>query len=255
MGLRCPSCGEDNRDGAPFCMMCKEVLKRVPSSSSRPPPAPNGAAPPPPVTSRFDHARMAQAMTALDPMSAGFGMTLDFSLASVMSLDVFQDEMWGPDGDAPGRPDWKPGAARMSAIERLSAYLGEVVRRTTSGTTWQDDPARPDDPHRSVVVVNGRRFSPFERVLQRAREGARHDFYSWVVAIRPLAPGDAASFVSQAQNLLARSQIPVETRNALALRLFRQALALDPKLAPGLAPTVARLEAEKRDVEARVLGP
>lgn len=29
MGLRCPSCGEDNRDGAPFCGMCKAVLTRA----------------------------------------------------------------------------------------------------------------------------------------------------------------------------------------------------------------------------------
>jgi tetratricopeptide (TPR) repeat protein len=242
----CPACGENNRDGALCCSMCQAVLRRA-----------SEAAP----STRVDYAAVARqrADPARDPMLASFGATLDFSTASVVVLDAFFDEMWGPDGDARGRVDHAPSQSKLNLALGFGAYLGEVARRLTQGR-WQDDPARPDQPLAASVVVAGSLLSPFAAVLTRFRDGNARPLRAFVddaraAARRPADAREAREHEEHARALLTRSSLPVETRAAVALALLRAARAADPSSGPRLSPQIAALEAEAIAAPAPIAAP
>lgn len=243
MALICPSCGESNRDGAPFCGMCKAVLNRSrPSSVGAPPTArPPSAAPPRPS---IDYAALAARHATPDVYTESFGLTYDYSLASIVLLDAFLDELWGEAAQAPGQLDWEPGPTRVHAMVGIAAYVGEVIRRRVGGR-WTSPPEHPSDPRAGTVQVGSALHWPFGAVLDRLREGSSHALHPFTTRITPATRADAPAFEAQAASLLARSRLPVETRDALAIRLLEAAVSLDPSSAPRLAPLVARLAAER----------
>jgi hypothetical protein len=215
----CPSCGEKNKAGAPFCGMCKAVLNRSRASSAPAPirtSAPTPAPVAPPVV--LDQPALAARLAVPDFYSESFGIRYDYSLASVVALDAFLDEMWGEAGEAPGQLDFEPGSARTQVMVQYAAYLGEVFRRR-SGASWSQAPEHPNDPRAAFLALGGTLHWPFGRVLERLREGASHDLFSWVRAIVPPTAEDARAFDAHADEMTARSRLPAETRDAVVRRL------------------------------------
>lgn len=151
--VQCPACGAANRPPAGYCMRCGKPLPARDCAAAR-------------------HASAFAERERKGPFLGAFPDALDFSLASLPKLDALMSELWGDAGEAPGRPDWQPSAARMPVVIDFGTYLGEVLCRALPAR-WEMNPQHPEVVIAARVIdAQGRRINPFAQVGARLRDGA-----------------------------------------------------------------------------------
>lgn len=97
------------------------------------------------------------------------GYRADFSPCSIRSVDSFLDEH-APDGVI--RPEGLLGDRLGQRLFGLGGYVGEVLRRSMGGT-WEGDDADPEaEITVSLLLSDGGRVWPVQRVMKRAANGA-----------------------------------------------------------------------------------
>ncbi|MBK7978245.1 MAG: zinc ribbon domain-containing protein [Deltaproteobacteria bacterium] len=270
MALTCSTCGYENRADAAYCGMCKAVFRpraagsavargtppeatAARAAASEPAAAPRSASP------TFDPAAIARELAALpDPFLESFGVTLDRSLASLRLLDLFIDETWGTDGEAPGDDSYRPSRGKQHLILGFGSYLGEVVRDLVGGAWW-DDPAHPGNPTATALVIGESRIFPIARVYKRLRDGASDPLHPLALyVVRQIDPrrlvACAGDYERHAQHFVSASQLPGERVDEIAAELLRTAAGLDPsralELEARLAALVKRRAADGRSATA-----
>lgn len=182
-------------------------------------------------------------------------LDLDFSFASVHTLDVYIAEMWGTKGESPRTETWEMGR-KGPVIYSIGCYFGEVLRRQWGGT-WREDPNRPGDMlFASVQLAAGLSCYPIARVFKRFKEGESDGLEAMVIALRskfPQTRDDAGPWLRQA------GHFERVKRPDLALSFYERALKFQleaPLRAQVEAAYQRGLEAEKKhqaaeaDVEA-----
>ena len=110
------------------------------------------------------------------------GITLDYSSASVATLDAFVGTYW---------PEGKPGAEKAipDAIQAAAAYLGEVIVRSAAGVRWiwAEKEEAP-----MLLFPRGERADTRTWVYRRIFEGqARRDLRHYYQVALDLASGAA----------------------------------------------------------------
>ncbi len=98
-------------------------------------------------------------------------LDVDFSLATITTLDVFIDDSWGTAGEAPEAETWKPKEGKWAVILNVGSYFGEVLRRIWGGQ-WIEDPDHGCDPLWTMVKLPpGITVFPIAKVYKRFKNG------------------------------------------------------------------------------------
>jgi len=117
----------------------------------------------------FDDQMSVCAQEAVTIARDRYGVTLDFSEASVKQLETLLAGMHGglPKLGDPARPSdqWI-----TSIAVTLGAYLGEILRRNLGGTWLKQNPTAPGSL--PVLNVHGNILTPCRKVLKRILEGS-----------------------------------------------------------------------------------
>lgn len=108
-----------------------------------------------------------------------FGITFDYSEASVELLEDWVDHLWGPEGPAPTE-------AELDSNTKLAgAYLGEVMIRHAGGRwAWASDPHQPAiemSPGRTALVLN--------KVYKRQVNGPHESLVDFYAEYRRMSRG------------------------------------------------------------------
>lgn len=152
-----------------------------------------------------------------------FGMTVDFSPASLVELDAFMDEMWGTDAREPG---WQPSQGQWAVIVNFGAYTGEVIRRRLGGT-W----ALAEGMHVAHAVIhfaNDWNVLPINKALKRMRDGAADALHPlWELATQHAGvqidrARVAAEYTAHAAAFPGKSHLPAEGKAEVVARLQAQ---------------------------------
>ncbi len=119
------------------------------------------------------HAEDFVSRSKFDPYLGSFGVLLNYSLASLAALDVFLDETWGRDGEAPNDETYKLPPGKLPVAIEFGSYLGEVIRRALGGE-WEIDPAKPNNPYSAKVKLpQGGFVAPIYCVYLRFKNGEK----------------------------------------------------------------------------------
>ncbi|MGE4070185.1 MAG: tetratricopeptide repeat protein [Lysobacterales bacterium] len=164
-----------------------------------------------PETAASRHARAFAQRELEGPFFGAFPEALDFSVSSLARMDALVSEMWGESGEAPGRQDWQPSAAKMPIVIDLGAYLGEVLCRALPAV-WEMNPAHPEVVIAARVVdAQGRRINTFAQIGVRFRDGASVGMASLYTALtgRTLPPWRVPRQGARAEIAPARPSPPV----------------------------------------------
>ncbi len=179
------------------------------------------------VTSLCDHKAVADEAVATFRTD---GLNLDFSTASLATLDILLAEQFGARGIDPTTPQWKPNEAHRRSIILIGSYLGEVIR-VRFGGEWKDDPQHMGKPL-FVVLSLGRhgRILPLERAYRRMKDGNSSPLLGVIAEIESNVPrhgdhSDAMAWVGQAADFMRRDRLDV------AQRFLDTALRIEPHLA------------------------
>lgn len=227
MYVRCVACGKNISTKAPVCPFCEtrnaEYVAESPGNPAAAAEAANGPTDDS-VTSVCDHAAVAE--EAVRDFES-HGLSLDYSVASLASVDVMLADMFGPRGLAPDDASWRPDAEQRRMILALGSYLGEVIRRRLGGT-WRDDPMAPGKPlFLELVLPDSQRVRPLERAYKRLVSGSASPLVATVESVDTAgrAPevrrADAIAWAAQASDFARRERYNV------ANRFLDLAIALD----------------------------
>jgi hypothetical protein len=110
----------------------------------------------------------------------GSGYRANFSLESLREIDRFFDEQ-APGGNP--RPGGLLSKDRGPRLFALGAYVGEAIRRQTSGQ-WEGDDDDPDaEINLAVRLKSGPVIWPVQRVMKRFQNGAEDGIYAYGYAL------------------------------------------------------------------------
>ena len=116
---------------------------------------------------------IAQAMSSSD-------YTADFSPASLWEVERFFDEQ-APDGEARRGGLLSEGLGQR--LFGLGSYVGEVIRREVGGQ-WEGDDSDPEaEINVTLVLDDGSRIWPVQRVVKRYSNGPEDDVASYAAAL------------------------------------------------------------------------
>lgn len=108
------------------------------------------------------------------------GYRADFSAQSLWSVDRFFDE--NSDRGQPRRGGLL--AANLgSRMFALGAYVGEVVRRSAGGTWHTDDEDARGEIDVELILADGTRIWPVQRVLKRLKNGPQDGIAAYGAAL------------------------------------------------------------------------
>jgi len=114
------------------------------------------------------------------------GYKADFSIQSLKEVDRFFDEHSRDGRPVPGGLLGEQLGSRLFA---LGAYVGEVIRRTNGGT-WAGDDADPKgEINIELVLPNGGRIWPVQRVMKRLQLGREEGIYAYGLGVGDRAGG------------------------------------------------------------------
>ncbi len=196
-----------------------------------------------------------------DPYVGGFGVLLNYSLASIAALDEHMRDIYGTEGLSPGTQQFTLPDGKRSLMMHHGSYIGECIRRTCGGT-WEND---PDEPRNLTGVRisfgDGDHFKPFLAIWLRFKEGATADVFPPVLDIvfakfSDKAAEIAQSFLTQADWFEQHSAGPSERKKELG-NFFRKLASgirtgamsssdWDPNIAEVPPPAVERAAAKKQ---------
>ncbi|OGS06919.1 MAG: hypothetical protein A2270_00595 [Elusimicrobia bacterium RIFOXYA12_FULL_51_18] len=223
MATKCPICGYDNEDAALCCNLCQHIFRR-----ENQPPKPAAALP------YEEMAREAAETSMQAPLFAKLGIELDFSPASLRAIDAAMNLVMGPNGEAPGDPDYAPNEGIESVIIKLGSYFGEVCRRVAGGA-WQKDPDGAVELVNVRVSFGANFITPIGRAMLFFRDGQKFAFFKQleeIAAVKNIPRGPwGKGFLKQAELILDRGTLPQRTRIVTAAEFCKQALGYDPELA------------------------
>lgn len=111
------------------------------------------------------------------------GHRADFSIQSLKEVDRFIADH-APNGQP--RPDGLLADQLGSKLFALGAYVGEVVLRAKPGAWEGNDDGPEAEINIAIVLEDGTRAWPIQRVMKRFRNGAEDDIFAYGVAPTPL---------------------------------------------------------------------
>lgn len=228
MFIQCTECGKRYSNRAPACPFCGAPRGDADDERrfSRQERKVDGRT----ITSVCDHSEVAK--EAVEELGAN-GIRLDYSLASLATLDQYVSDRFGPEGFARHEQQWRPGTDERRWIAMLGSYAGEVIRRRLGGG-WADDPDKPGMPLFVRLELDGRAVVwPLERAYRRLKNGTMDRFESFGQQLlnelgedRPLDE-DGMDFANQATLFIRQERYDV------ALRFAVRAVESNPTLAEG----------------------
>jgi hypothetical protein len=108
------------------------------------------------------------------------GYKADFSIESLKEVDRFIEDQ-APNGEP--RPDWLLANNPGSRLFALGAYVGEVVLRAKAGT-WEGNDKDPQaEINLSIVLEDGTRAWPVQRVMKRFENGEEDSVFAYGAAL------------------------------------------------------------------------
>jgi tetratricopeptide (TPR) repeat protein len=231
--IRCPGCGAANAPPASACHLCERSIVRV-------------------AGARLESVELSSIAEDTARRGRSYGLLLDFSAASVATLDVWLDGIWPTEGIVREGPTFRPDREQVELVWSLGVYLGEVFVRLLAGM-FREDRARAGSPPDVPVVFRGDVAAwPVARARERLRAGtvkALYPYFRFVrtqVAGREDAPGDAAGWLAHAQ------AFALQRSYDHALRFSEHALSILPGSVPALLEKAAAEYALGHDADARV---
>jgi len=226
----CAACGRQFNAISARCPFCNAL--------ARP-----GAAPAAPT--RIDYPAIAEQWIAANrPLLA-----LEFHPAAAKALDAFFDLTWGTVGKAPDDDGWQPTPGQWNVIIGFGAFFGELMRREFGGD-WQPDPAAPDNPYRSRVVLRGgTEVFTIAKIHKRIKNGAAESLEQLYLLVKrtvgaAAAPAEIPGWLRQAKHFEGVG------RPDLAAGFYERALLLGP--APSERLEIERLRAAARELAGRL---
>jgi hypothetical protein len=230
--IRCPGCGAANAPLASACHQCERSILRLPGA-------------------RLESVELSSIAEDTARRGRSYGLLLDFSAASVATLDVWLEGIWPTEGIVRDGPTFRPDREQIELVWSLGIYLGEVLVRLLAGM-FREDRAKAGSPPDVPVVFRGDVAAwPVARARERLRAGtvkALYPYFRFVrmqVAGREDAPGDAAGWLAHAQAFATQRSYDH------ALRFAEHALAILPGSVPALLEKAAAEHALGNDVDAR----
>lgn len=231
--IRCPGCGAANAPPAAACHQCERSIVRV-------------------AGARLESVELSSIAEDTARRGRSYGLLLDFSAASVATLDVWLEGIWPTEGIVRDGPTFRPDREQIELVWSLGVYLGEVLVRLLAGV-FREDRARPGSPPDVPVVFRGDVAAwPIARARERLRAGsvkALYPYFRFVrmqVVGREDAPGDAAGWLAHAQ------AFALQRGYDEALRFSDHALSILPGSVPALLEKAAAEFALGNDAAARV---
>ncbi|MEI6215320.1 MAG: tetratricopeptide repeat protein [Desulfuromonadales bacterium] len=110
-------------------------------------------------------------------------MLLDFSPASILTLDTFISEMWGESGAEPETEEWHPSDGKWNTILNFGIYFGEFLIRRYNGEWVPYEPQPESLLNIAVVFPNGMKVFPVAKVWKRFKNGVEDSIsplYRWI---------------------------------------------------------------------------
>ena len=228
MFIECKACGKRYSDRAPSCPFCGAEREGTDANRrfSRQERKVDGRT----ITSVCDHSEVAK--EAVSEIEAR-GIRLDYSMASLATLDQYVSDTFGGAGLARTTSQWRPDADARRWIALLGSYVGEVVRRRLGGG-WADDPDNPKMPLFVRLELDGRAVVlPLERAYLRLKNGGLDGFEDFGNELLKQL-GEASPLDEDGMDYANQATLFIQLeRFDVGLRFAERAVKCNPTLAEG----------------------